>query len=344
MTIPANHKAEHFSELLYVVRSLLAGDIPHLLPHDWERVAALASRHGVSGFLFKRLQQEPENSGIPHHLLGHMQEEYLANHTLYFRHVACGMPIFHTLTKQGIPFFIYKGISLIDRYYRDPGLRPISDVDLVVHREDIPVVSQILEHHQFIKGEGFGHHFYQDNVCLDVHTDLFRLDRVSTRSYALAHTWEDVWDRLDHFQVQGCSLATLHPIDEFVLLSWHALKHSFSHLKWFIDLSLIYQAQSHLNQFSLFLASLSDDSIRKAAWYVLRLLQAWFLTPISSPMVQAVMPAKLGWLERQWSFNQVLARGKGDYFAEVSLLGSIQGIPNKVKFMTETIRSSALSR
>lgn len=323
-------------ELHALLQGLFSGQISTCGSQDWGRVARYASEQGVSGFLFKRVKPAVQELGIPSTVLRQWKQDYLGNQASYFQHLSTGIPIFQTLTTQSIPFFVYKGISLIEQYYLDPGLRPIADLDVVCQSIDVPRVSNIIEQFGFVKGEGFGHHFYRGVLCIDLHTDLFRLDRIPTRSYSLSQGWNDVWKRLTCCTVQGLSIGTLHPFDEFALLSWHALKHSFSHMKWLVDLALVFQTLAKSEDFMKYLTCLPEDSVRKGVWYALRLLHEWFEIPVAQSLIQSVEPANKGWLESQ-AFKKAKAGGIQKSFAELCFLGTMNGLRPKMKFVGEML-------
>ena len=118
------------------------------------------------------------------------------------------------------------------------------------------------------------------------------------------------------------------------MMSWHVLKHSFSHLKWMVDLALMYQTLSQSSDFMKYLTRLPDDSIRKSAWYVLRFLSEVFEIPVAPSLIYLLRPAKIGWIERQ-AFTLIQAGNIREFFAELSFLGSIGGVRPKLQFVRE---------
>ena len=337
MIITAEHKKKDSLTALHrVVGDVLSDRLPNLSPKEWEGVAEDASEQGVSGFLYKYVRDRAPELAIQPEVLGRLRKDYVSNQAVYLRYLSLLLPILNKLNKENIPFFVYKGCSLIERYYRDPGLRPISDIDLVMQIKNIPLASKIIEEHGFLKARTFGHHFYHDDFCLDVHEDLFRLDRVPSRKFAITHDGTGLWERLDRLNIQGCPVQILDAYDEFIFLCWHAMKHSFSHLKWLVDLGMMYEILSRNTDFSECLSNLPDDSVRKSVWYVLRLLHEWLGIPIEPGLQKNVEPLKTGWMEEQ-AFNLVREGAMSSTFAEVSFLGSMSGVGPKLQFMREML-------
>jgi hypothetical protein len=322
-----------------VLQDLLAGHLPPNpapTPEQWERVIELAVDHEVSGFLYKAIHPHTLELRVPPEALTRLKDDYLLNQVRYFQYVSRVAPIFAALNRHQIQFFVYKGLSLIEHYYRDPGLRAIIDVDLVVHQKDIPVVSEIIRGYGFTARDEQGLHFDREDLCLDIHQDLFRLDRVPSRALALSDRMETVWNRLVPCSFQGSVMARLDPVDEFIILGWHALKHSFSHLKWLVDLKLMYQNLSGCSDFLRRLHTLPDDSIRTGVWYALRLLNEWLRVPVSPTLICALAPGKSSRVEHR-AFDRLQAGMEVRYFAELCFLRTIKGAQAKLMFMRDML-------
>lgn len=309
---------------------------PALTPEQWGHVIELAADHEVSGFLYKQIHPHAIEWRIPSETLAQFKDDYLFNQARYFQYVSRVAPIFAALNRYRIQFFVYKGLSLIEHCYRDPGLRAIIDVDLVAHQKDIPAVSEIIRGHGFIARDEPGLHFDREDLCLDIHQDLFRLDRVPSRALALSDGMDAVWNRLVPCSFQGGQIARLDPIDEFIILGWHALKHSFSHLKWLVDLKLMHQNLSGCPDFHRRLHTLPDDSIRTGVWYALRLLNEWFRVPVSPTLIRALSPGKTSWVEHR-AFNLLRAGAEVEYFSELCFLRTIKGAQGRMAFVKDML-------
>ena len=221
--------------------------------------------------------------------------------------------------------------------------RPLAEfhIDVVMQAKDTCIASQIFEEHGFIQDPTFGHHFYRDEFCLDVHEDLFRLDRIPSRKFAIVNDGAGLWERLELLKIQGCSVPTLAPYDEFTYLCWHAMKHSFSHLKWLVDLGIMYKILSRKADFSKYLSNLPDDSVRKSVWYVLRLFHEWLRIPTELGLQEKVKPRKVGRMEEHM-FTLVQRGAMRTSFAEVSFFGSMKGFQPKLQFVREMLLGERL--
>lgn len=78
------------------------------------------------------------------------------------------------MQKLGIPYCILKGAASA-RYYQEPLLRQMGDVDFLVRRQDLERVGELLESKGFscLKMKEYHHHidYQKGNICLEVHFD-----------------------------------------------------------------------------------------------------------------------------------------------------------------------------
>ena len=78
------------------------------------------------------------------------------------------------MQKLGIPYCILKGAASA-RYYQEPLLRQMGDVDFLVRKQDLEKVGKFLESKGFscLKMKEYHHHidYQKGNICLEVHFD-----------------------------------------------------------------------------------------------------------------------------------------------------------------------------
>ncbi len=111
---------------------------------DWPLVLELASWHRLSGLLFHALRQEEFNKHVPQWVMQELEEVYYGNfaRNLYYQ-AELGKAL-QALQAEGIPTIVLKGAALAERVYKDIGLRPMVDLDIMVpersmERADIAV-------------------------------------------------------------------------------------------------------------------------------------------------------------------------------------------------------------
>ncbi|HWR11159.1 MAG TPA: nucleotidyltransferase family protein [Rectinemataceae bacterium] len=111
----------------------------------WESVVRCARKAQLSPLLYHALRAvSPSTKAPPQSALDALRTDHL-------RSLCRNMRILHTVSEivaecnaKNIPVILLKGAALATAVYKDPGLRPMGDVDILVGRQDIPEVHAIL--------------------------------------------------------------------------------------------------------------------------------------------------------------------------------------------------------
>ena len=107
---------------------------------DWMGVVRSSIWHSLAPILYKRLKTQSYSDHIPKEALRDLRECYL-------QCLSRGILRMHTLSQllrafqdEGIPVIPLKGAYLAEAIYGDPALRPMSDLDLLFRKPDLPRV------------------------------------------------------------------------------------------------------------------------------------------------------------------------------------------------------------
>ncbi len=164
-------------------------------------------------------------------------------------------PYLDALHARAIPVIVLKGGILAERYYRSPDHRPMHDVDLLIHPQD---VSRALEAAAEVGLERFDDaHTLDFDLRFDTKTVLTR-HREDLRQpsldlhWALMRDWlggggddwlETAWQRAQPASYAGRPVLSLAPPDLLVQVILHlGIQHAFEGLLWFCDVALIARA------------------------------------------------------------------------------------------------------
>jgi hypothetical protein len=107
---------------------------------QWERGLAAAEWHRLSPVLFRHLGADD----APPAVRARLEESYLANvaRNMFLRETIRG--VFDTLHTAGVPAIPLKGAILIETVYRDPGLREMWDIDVLVPHDQLAAAERAL--------------------------------------------------------------------------------------------------------------------------------------------------------------------------------------------------------
>ena len=128
------------------------------------------------------------------------------------------------LEQQNIRSIVMKGIPLSHCYYAHPGLRPMSDVDILVHREDAEAATQYFLDQGWVCTDdfissfdnlksllsirhGFNLRGPDDEKEIDLHWAIFPTN---------FHGLDTIWDAAVTFELAGSTVTTLSPADHLL--------------------------------------------------------------------------------------------------------------------------------
>ena len=144
------------------------------------------------------------------------------------------------LASAGVMPVVLKGYPLAVRYYREPLLRPVTDVDILVRRSELPAVVSALQSlglqrydDPVEEMEQYHHHiaFCGRAGYVEVH---FR----ATSGLGLKEREDGLALETVPFDLEGREVRILRPEDELVYLAIHAAQHVFLRLCWLYDIKL----------------------------------------------------------------------------------------------------------
>jgi hypothetical protein len=114
-------------------------------PQDWQALASLARRHGLAPLLYWRLRADRVHWPAPDSVLRDLQEDY---DRTFSQNLKIFQAIEQVLARLGqgqtltIPL---KGVFLTERIYHNLGLRPMSDIDLLLPQDQLSQAIQVLQ-------------------------------------------------------------------------------------------------------------------------------------------------------------------------------------------------------
>jgi hypothetical protein len=216
---------------------------------DWNRLVALASEHDIGPLVYHtllRLKCAPRPVPPAFHIL---KNQYCGNalrNRFLYDELGCVLRAFQKRSKAVV---VLKGAALAELVYGDRALRPMADVDLLVHKEDLPEIEACLAELSYVLNENqtrpkawyYDHyHHLAFRKCVnssftlrcEIHWYLERPDR------PFAIDIEGVWSRAARATIAGVDVLVLSPEDLLLHLCLHICKHKLTAgLRAFCDIS-----------------------------------------------------------------------------------------------------------
>jgi len=209
--------------LLYIKKILASGV-------NWSNVLKTGGRQGILSFLYLHLKDE-DGIQIPSWVRERLNDFYYRIVYRNMRIYALLKLILHKFHETGIPVVILKGVALADKVYGNIGLRPMYDIDLLVKKQDLDRVNNIISGLQcspdLRSEEGKSYHnryLNQDNtIGIEVHWDIENTANPFTLNI------DEFWERTETEEIQGTQVLVFSPEDLILYLCLHtAYHHKFS--------------------------------------------------------------------------------------------------------------------
>jgi hypothetical protein len=207
--------------------------VPGRLSVEGSRLLVEAAvREGLAGLLYQRLRRDGQFAM----LVPQWQRRLESIYYLTLRTNLIFLDVLKEINGQGVPFVVMQGISLLAAAYPDPGVRPLSDIDLWVHpdhRERLYAALRRLNFREAIQIPGL---FQRDSILIDVHAELGGAERIGARRFIFSTGLDTIYEACRRIGWDQQELLCLDPCDQVVYLTVHAIKHNLERLVWLADL------------------------------------------------------------------------------------------------------------
>jgi len=213
---------------------------------DWQNIYKVAVDEGVAPYLYYRLKESALNLEMPPEIREKFIEisrYVLAKNTTLFHELG---RVLRGLFEKDIKVIVLKGSFLSEAVYPHNGLRPMSDIDLLVCKKDlIRVQKELLEmgyhqkkqmsiEEQCVQSHHLNPFFNERAIKIEIHWNL------SAHLLEINEVIRDgIWKRARHFRIAGVDTLILSPEDLLLHLCIHtSLHHLFKNwLKAFCDIA-----------------------------------------------------------------------------------------------------------
>jgi hypothetical protein len=202
------------------------------------RLVDAALREGVAGLLYHRLKTSGRLKTLDDFGRGRLE-------SIYYLTIQTNLRFFAALKEiaaEGVPFVLMQGAALLADIYPDPGLRPLSDIDLWVLPRNrgrlLTVLSRLgFEENPLVPGV-----LRRGAVLVDAHTHLDWAERIQATRFLFALDPEQIQRSCRRVTWDGLDLLCLGGHDQVIFLMVHAVKHNLERLIWLADIQRLVAA------------------------------------------------------------------------------------------------------
>jgi hypothetical protein len=130
------------------VKSILPEHAP-----NWTHLVEKARQEGVSAVLFHNITKHHLEDLVPRDSYRDLSNHYYVNLKRNMSIIGVLREVLATFQQAGIPCIVLKGIALAELVYPSIGMRGMSDVDILVKKEDLFTVDEHLSSHGYTSAD-----------------------------------------------------------------------------------------------------------------------------------------------------------------------------------------------
>jgi len=289
---------------------------------DVDLLVEMARKEGLAGLLYRGLQQSD--------LLKSLENGHRARlQSLYYGTAATNLKLTHEFkrvlqlaNREKIPIVLLQGIALLRQVYPDPGLRPITDIDLWILPRDLSRLAPMLVSLGYEQDPFYPTTFKKEAVIFDLHPHLLWADRVRALGLLLPGSQEDLYHSTRLVDFEGEPVFSLGPSDQVIHLILHALKHGVSRLIWLVDIARLLARWNSTEWEELFNRARElgqEQAVSQALFLLAELLDFQPLPQTGripnacriDPLVKSILRGRvLGAPLPRWAYPVLLSSGK----------------------------------
>ena len=194
---------------------------------DWDEVIDLANKHKVEGIVYLALRKSNLVSKSGEKRINLLKQKAAITGIGQSRHISGLSTVLNKITEENIPVIVLKGLVVRD-FYPQPDQRTMSDADILVHKDDVEKVKQLLMDmgYIFLEDHKASHHIalvHHKYPVVELNWYLFKRDGFSND---LEHYERLIWKRAIKVNVGEAEVLSLSYED----LALHLCMHMAAHL------------------------------------------------------------------------------------------------------------------
>jgi hypothetical protein len=231
---------------------------------DWKKVVNAAEYHGVTPLLLKNLKLA--NVTIPDQELKQLEENNSRTVRQNLFLTSELLRVISSLQGAGIEAVPLKGAVLATGVYGDIGLRPFSDIDLLIRREHLAeaesVVQRLGYEPEVLIPAAYRERWMEQQCELTFRrAGMSRVELhwdIAHPHFTLKTGVEKFWSRLRRAQIGDASVPDLSEQDLLFTLIVHGTRHAWSRLMWLVDVAEMLRTSREID-WQLFAKNAEED-------------------------------------------------------------------------------------
>ena len=193
--------------------------------------------------------------------------------------------LFSEFKNEALEVVLLKGHDMINTYYSDFRVRPTTDADILIKREDLTRITEILKARKYKpQTRGASSTWEKGSFLIDVHFEITDENRISARRYLPKITADKVFESARVGHIGESPYLSPDPYHSLIITSMHALKHSYLMDYWFMDAGKIILSLGDSFSTKRLFATAETGGVKYPVSLMLWTLKEIFSFPIDCPI------------------------------------------------------------
>jgi hypothetical protein len=302
---------------------------------DADHLINLALQNGVGGLLYRSLVKADslQKLGSAHNQ--RLQSIYYQTARLNLKLIHDIKEVLKRLNQENLDVVLLQGITLLDSVYEDIGLRPMKDIDLWVLPEDYDEFVNLLKSLGYEKETFYPSTCIKDETAIDINTHILWADRVKARGVLLEINQENIFENAVRTKIDDQGTLCLHPYDQVLYLSLHAIKHHAERLIWLLDIKGLIDHWTNADWRAL-IARARELGLQKTVAQIIYLLDLLLKFQPPAEIKPALQTIALSRAEKAM-LGLRRTRDALPEWGQLILLPAGKGLPRRAAFILETL-------
>jgi hypothetical protein len=271
---------------------------------QWDYVLEAAERHGVAPLLHHALSGVPPKvADIPSGVRDDLAALERASRMRSERLFALVRDVAREFARADVAVLALKEIQLVAAVFADPALRPIGDLDLLIHHEDYSRAADLLdrlgfephptEELHYAAGYGMGHNFRRaaDDAWIDLQWNVAQREWDAYGEGTFTYDPSGMWERSAAVSAHELEIRAPGPEDMLFHLCLHLEGHSFAELILFSDIANLLAASGESINWSEVVATARSYGAESSVYYALLLTSLLLRVSPPADVLRKLQPA-----------------------------------------------------
>ncbi|MFC1658655.1 nucleotidyltransferase family protein [Candidatus Omnitrophota bacterium] len=317
---------------------------------DWHFILQDAQNQEVAQILYYHLSCHKEN--LPQFVLSTLRDSFIRTKDANLQFYAELKDILAGFAENNIECIPLKGIDLAKRVYPDVGLRPMSDIDLLIKKHDLPKIERVLIPLDYLMHPGYHNMLNKPNspylntvVCkkliypfisLHLHWHILNNTFYPGYGYISNLNIEKVWQDVQPAAIDNIKMLRMSPDCLLLHLAYHHFKHHFDRLILLTDIDAILNYYCGILDWQRIMHDAVEFNFNRPLYYSLYFAKEILGSDVPDDMLLKLRPERMNRFEHRF-VDSVLKGRPSKNLSFFMFLAMNKGILKKIRFIFRSI-------